>query len=128
MLQYLFTTKQNKMTSFILILVLLLLIIFFISVKGIKALNVLFVSGKFNFANDSVYFRLDLSLGLKGDDVIKHMTWANCFYLCSFRTVQFTYYRYLNYSFWVGHRQFSACMFLLTEALALEVKWFDVKA
>ena len=50
-------------------------------------------------------FRLDVSLGLKGDDVIKHMTWANCFYLCSFGKVHFNYYRYLNYnSFGVRHR------------------------
>ena len=50
-------------------------------------------------------FRFDLSLGLKGDDIIYHVTWVDCFYLCSFRTVQFTYYtRSLNYSFGVGHR------------------------
>ena len=49
-------------------------------------------------------FRFDLSLGLKGDDIIYHVTWVNCFYLCSFRTVQFTYYRSLNYSFGVRHR------------------------
>ena len=54
-------------------------------------------------------FRLDLSLGLKGDDIIKYVTWANSFYLCSFRTVQFTYYRSLNYSFGVGHRVMAFC-------------------
>ena len=30
-------------------------------------------------------FRFDSYLGLKGDDIIKHVTWANCFYLCSLR-------------------------------------------
>ena len=49
-------------------------------------------------------FRLVLSLGLKGDDIIYHVPWANCFYLCLFRTVQCTYYRSFNYSFGVGHR------------------------
>ena len=51
MLQYLLTTKQNKMASF-----LFYFIFFFISVKGIGAPNILFVSGKLNFANDSVLF------------------------------------------------------------------------
>ena len=54
-------------------------------------------------------FRFDSYLGLKGDDIIKHVTWANCFYLYSFRTVQFTYYRSLNYSFWGGHRVMKFC-------------------
>ena len=64
-------------------------------------------SGRFNLANDSVFFflfRFDSYLGLKGDDIIKYVTWGNCCYLCSCRTVQFTYYRSLNYSFGVGHR------------------------
>ena len=43
------------------------------------------------------------------DDIINHVTWANCFYLCSFRTVQFTHYRSLNYSFGVGHRVMEFC-------------------
>ena len=35
-------------------------------------------------------FRFDSYLGMKGDDIIKYVTlWANCYYLCSFRTVQF---------------------------------------
>ena len=29
-------------------------------------------------------FRLALYLGLKGDDITKYVTWANCFYLCSY--------------------------------------------
>ena len=49
-------------------------------------------------------FRLDLYLGMKADDIIKYVTWANCSHLCSCRTVQFTYYRSLNNSFGVGHR------------------------
>ena len=53
MFQYLFTTKQNKMASFIIIII---FFFFSISVKGIAAPNVLFVSGKLNFANDSVLF------------------------------------------------------------------------
>ena len=64
-------------------------------------------SGRFNLANDSVFFflfRFDSYLRLKGDDIIKYVTWGNCCYLCSCRTVQFTYYRSLNYSFGVGHR------------------------
>ena len=52
MLQYLFTTKQKKMASFFYFIS----FFFFISVKGIAAPNVLFVSGKLNFANDSVLF------------------------------------------------------------------------
>ena len=94
-------------------------------------------------------FRLDLSLGLKGDDVIKHVTQANCFYICSFRTIKFTCYGYLNYSFEVGHRltkfgnscasqlllkvvclQWSVCntcMFILIEDLGLQVMQFDAQ-
>ena len=63
------------------------------------------VSGKFNLANDSVL----LYLGMKGDDIIKYVTWANCCHLCSFRTVQFTYYRSLNNSLGVGHRVMEFC-------------------
>ena len=54
-------------------------------------------SGRFNLANDSVFFffsRFDSYLGLKGDDIIKYVTWGNCCYLCSCRTVQFTYYSF----------------------------------
>ena len=54
-------------------------------------------------------FWFDFYLGLKGDDIVKYVTWANFFYLCSFRTVQFTYYRSLNYSFGVGHRVMECC-------------------
>ena len=50
-------------------------------------------SGKFNLAKDSFFFFGLTHLGLKGDNIINYVTWANCFYLCSFRTVQFTYYR-----------------------------------
>ena len=53
--------------------------------------------------------RFDLYLGLKSDDITKYVTWANCFYLCSFRTVQFTYYRSLNYSSGVGYRVMEFC-------------------
>ena len=49
-------------------------------------------------------FRFDLSLVLKGDDIIKHVTWADFYYRCVFRTVQFTYYKSLSYIFGVGHR------------------------
>ena len=58
---HLFTTKQNKLVSLS------------IAVPNGNA------SRKFNLANDSVLFRFDLSLGLKGDDFIKNVTWANCF-------------------------------------------------
>ena len=54
-------------------------------------------------------FRFDLYLGLESDDITKYVTWANCFYPCSFRTVQLTYYRSLNYSFGVGHRVMESC-------------------
>ena len=54
MLQYLFATKQNKVASFFI----LFHFFFFISVKGIAAPNVLFVSGK-RQPSHLKYFRLE---------------------------------------------------------------------
>ena len=88
---HLFTTKQNKMASEC------------IAVPNGNA------SGKFNLANDSVLFSVCLISRVKGDDIIKLVTWVNCYYLCSYRTLQFTYYRSLNYIFGVGHEVMEFC-------------------
>ena len=66
-------------------------------------------SGKFNLTNDSVLFSVCLISRVKGDDIIKFVTWVNCYYLCSYRTLQFTYYRSLNYIFGVGHKVMEFC-------------------
>ena len=69
--------------------------IFFLSVNGIAMSKVLMQAENLILPTIQFCFRLNFSLGLKSDAVVKHVTKTNCFYLCSFRTVQFTCYRYL---------------------------------
>ena len=53
-------------------------IYFFLSVKGTAISKVLMLTENLILPTIQFCFRLDLSLGLKSDDVVQHVTKANC--------------------------------------------------